>query len=160
MSLEETNVSDLRLSVHCPLQLRYYVFYRCCAPTSASATPPATSSSNGTTVWNQPALQISKACLQHPNATDAGIQEPIVAFRADHPNWGPRPARIILRRSSRCCTWPAASTIGELMKSHGLVSPRRRRKACARPSCSDLASRRPNACLDSGFQGPVQAWQQ
>jgi transposase InsO family protein len=54
------------------------------------------------------------------------LVERIVAEKEAHPLWGPRKirARLMARQSEKA--WPAASTIGEILKRHGLVEGRRR----------------------------------
>jgi transposase InsO family protein len=62
----------------------------------------------------------------HPASTPLEIVDALVAARKAHPTWGPRKLRSWLsERDAR--SWPAPSTIGELLKRHGLVRPRRRR---------------------------------
>lgn len=51
----------------------------------------------------------------------------ILALRKDHPRWGPKKLRAVLRAQEATTLWPAASTIGDLLKRHGLIVPRRRR---------------------------------
>jgi putative transposase len=53
---------------------------------------------------------------------------PILELRQRHPSWGPRKLRAVLERSSPELAWPAASTIGDLLRRQGLVRPRRRRR--------------------------------
>jgi putative transposase len=50
-----------------------------------------------------------------------------VALRAEHPSWGPRKLRARLQMTDGMTRWPAASTIGEILRRHGLVIARRRR---------------------------------
>jgi len=71
-------------------------------------------------------LDRSRAPHRHPNAVPEEIVETILAVRGSHRTWGARKLRAHLmdRHSGR--RWPAASTIGEILKRHGLVVPRRR----------------------------------
>lgn len=52
----------------------------------------------------------------------------ILALRRLRPFWGPRKLRAVLQRSAPATAWPAASTIGDLLRVHGLTEPRRRRR--------------------------------
>jgi transposase InsO family protein len=62
----------------------------------------------------------------HPAKTPDSIVDAIVAARKLHPTWGPRKLRVWLsERDPR--PWPASSTIGDILKTHGLVHPPRRR---------------------------------
>jgi len=74
-----------------------------------------------------PALENrSRAPHAHPNAAPAPTVQAILAIRRQHPRWGPRKLRVILRRKHPRMLLPAPSTIGDLLKRHGLVRPRRR----------------------------------
>ena len=81
---------------------------------------------------------LSRAALQHPNATGAETESRIVELRGEHPHWGARKIRACLLRQLPHYTVPAHSTIGAILKANGLtVVPKRRRKA--RPSEQPLA---------------------
>jgi transposase InsO family protein len=94
-----------------------------------------------------------RIAYSHPNATACFVQEQIVALRSEHPNWGPRKLRAILIRQNPEQHWPAASTIGELLKSRGLVTSRRRKKSYATPSCSLTNPDAPNDVWTADFKG-------
>lgn len=71
----------------------------------------------------------SRAPHHRPHALDEETEQAIVDFREDHPDWGPRKLRVKLKESEPGRYWPAASTIGELLRRRGLsVSRTRRRK--------------------------------
>jgi len=63
----------------------------------------------------------------HPSKTDSRIEEEILRFRAMHPFWGPRKIRSRLQRLNPLVDWPAASTVGSILKRNGVITPRRRR---------------------------------
>lgn len=69
----------------------------------------------------------SRAALGRPNATDASVLEEILALRRKRPRWGARKLRDRLRTLNPEIAWPAASTIGELLKREGLIAARTRR---------------------------------
>lgn len=68
----------------------------------------------------------SRAPHAHPNAVPADTVGAILSIRRRHPRWGPRKLRVVLRRQEPGIVLPAASTIGDLLKRHGLVGRRRR----------------------------------
>ncbi len=70
----------------------------------------------------------SRAPNHHPNAVHKMIQDRIVAFRAEHPHWGPRKLVHRLRQLEPDTRWPAPSTAGDILKRHGLTVPRRRKR--------------------------------
>jgi len=94
-----------------------------------------------------------RVAYSHPNATDILVQQQITDLRTDHPNWGPRKLRAILMRQFSDRHWPAASTIGEILKTHGLVTSRRRRKAVATPSYDLTKPDAPNGVWTADFKG-------
>jgi len=74
--------------------------------------------------------ELSRAPGAHPNQAEEWIERRVLALRADHPTWGPRKLLASLRR--QCAgegeiDWPAASTVGQMLKRAGLIVPRRRR---------------------------------
>jgi transposase InsO family protein len=83
----------------------------------------------------------SRAPRSHPNAVDEATRGLILAARAAHPTWGPRKLRVLLGRTHRRrVSWPAASTIGELLRREGLSVPRKRRRRVERDTrCHDAA---------------------
>ena len=58
----------------------------------------------------------------------AEVAEAIIAARRERPYWGPKKLRILLARRAPAIAWPAASSIGELLRREGLSEPRRRRR--------------------------------
>src|SRR4051812_9578662 len=63
---------------------------------------------------------------KHPaQVTPAALVEQIIALRQQRPSWGP--CKIVARLADLYghVDWPAASTVGEILKRAGLVGPRR-----------------------------------
>jgi len=71
-------------------------------------------------------VDLPKAPLQHGRATALELVERIVAAKEVHPLWGPKKILAVLTRKDPERRWPAASTVGEILKRHGLVKGRRR----------------------------------
>ena len=63
----------------------------------------------------------------HPHAVSEALERRVVILRGEHPSWGPRKLRARLAMVAPEVPWPAASTIGEILRRRGLVVPRRRR---------------------------------
>jgi transposase InsO family protein len=67
-----------------------------------------------------------------PHATDGRIADRIIAVRRRFPHFGPKKIKAWLadesRRKGDGTTWPAASTIGDILKRAGLVEPQRKRR--------------------------------
>jgi len=75
---------------------------------------------------------ISRAPHCHPNEISDRIKAAILCIKERYPHWGPRKIDYKLRKLHTSWPgYPALSTIGLLLKKHGLViSRRRRRRAC------------------------------
>jgi putative transposase len=71
---------------------------------------------------------VSRAPNRHPNQTPRRIEEQVLELRREHMSWGPRKLRSWLKNKHPQKTWPAASTIGELLDREGLVNRRRIRR--------------------------------
>lgn len=71
---------------------------------------------------------LSRAPHHHPNATSPEVIAELLAAKLRHRSWGPVTLIDWLRRKDPDRTWPAPSTAGEILKRHGLVKPRRRRR--------------------------------
>jgi putative transposase len=69
----------------------------------------------------------SRSPAHCPHRLSEEIAEWIVAVRATHPTWGPKKILFCLEQQDAERCWPALSTIGEVLKSRGLVKPRKRR---------------------------------
>jgi len=70
----------------------------------------------------------SRAPLRCPQQTSAAAREKIVALRTRFPQWGPKKIRAKLMAQTPGSHWPAASTIGDILKREGLVKTKRRRR--------------------------------
>src|SRR5580692_876020 len=80
---------------------------------------------SGDPAWFQ---ERSHAPLQCRQTTDSGIVEQVIAARRRFPYLGPRKLLAVLDREAPEIAWPAASTIGTILKRAGLVSPMKRRR--------------------------------
>jgi len=94
-----------------------------------------------------------RAAERHPNQTPAEIEQMVLELRQAHMRWGPRKLKRILERDEPGRTWPAASTMGELLKREGLVVPRKKRRKTA-PYTDPLAhADGPNRVWCADFKG-------
>jgi putative transposase len=99
----------------------------------------------------------SRAPLTSPHRVAADVECRILSMRADHPTWGPRKllaalARRAARDGEAAADWPAASTVGAMLRRAGLVVPRRRRDRSA------WAPPGPEAPCGGGATGPNRLW--
>lgn len=89
----------------------------------------------------------SRAPQRHGRAMASEVAAAILDLRCERPNWGPKKLRAVLQRRQPDQVWPAASTIGDLLRRHGLSQARRRRRRA-------LPLSRPFAPV----QGPNDLW--
>jgi transposase InsO family protein len=80
---------------------------------------------SGDTAWFTDRSHAVQHC---PHATDERLVEAIVALRLRFPHLGPRKLLWKLERQAPTTRWPAASTIGDILKREGLVTAVRRRR--------------------------------
>jgi len=69
----------------------------------------------------------SRAARRHQNQTPEPIERMVLELRQAHMRWGPRKLKRVLERNEPGQVWPAASTIGAVLKREGLVVGRRKR---------------------------------
>jgi transposase InsO family protein len=63
-----------------------------------------------------------------PHETEAELKDAIISMRRRFPHLGPRKLLPKLERQAPGKAWPAASTIGEILKQAGLIAPVKRRR--------------------------------
>jgi len=73
-------------------------------------------------------VEMDRAPRQHPNQTAAEVERSVLELREAHMRWGPRKLKRILERDQPGRAWPAASTMGEIVKRAGLVIARKKRR--------------------------------
>ena len=89
-----------------------------------------------------------------PQRTDADVEALIVAERRLHRTWGPKKLHSVLQTKHGLEAPPARSTIGEILRRHGL-SAKRRRKPGAYPALNDglTVPTQPNHVWTVDFKG-------
>lgn len=81
---------------------------------------------------------LSRVPHRSPSALSEGVIERILAARVAHPTWGPCKLKHWLLRHEPGTPWPAASTIGALLKERGLTVSRQRKRS-VHPHSAPLA---------------------
>lgn len=97
----------------------------------------------------------SHAPHETPHKMSSEVRREILALREKHPTWGPKKLRVILRGRLPERHWPAASSIGELLRREGCVQrPRRRNSGVGLPIDSGLTvPQKPNDVWTTDFKG-------
>lgn len=90
-----------------------------------------------------------------PHQLSAAVRTAITRLRTQHATWGPRKLRVVLTRTHPAITWPATSTIGEVLRRDGLVRARTpRRPSAGRPLDAGLTiASAPNEVWTVDFKG-------
>jgi transposase InsO family protein len=95
----------------------------------------------------------SRAPHEHGRAMAAELQSAIVSLRRTHPRWGPKKLRAILMAREPATAWPAASTMGDLLRREGLSQPRRRARYIVPLTQPLAAAQAPNDVWTADFKG-------
>jgi putative transposase len=94
----------------------------------------------------------SRAPRCHPNLVSAEQVQAILEER-DRRGWGPKKLRVLLMRRHPEVGWPAISTMEQILKDHGRVAPRKKRRRVP-PQTQPLAHcTGPNAVWCCDFKG-------
>ena len=98
-------------------------------------------------------VELNRAPRRHPHQTSAEMERAVLDLRQAHMRWGPRKLKHVLEREQPARRWPAASTIGDLLKREGLVVARKKRRRTA-PYSEPLAhADGPNRVWCADFKG-------
>jgi putative transposase len=95
----------------------------------------------------------SRAPVHRPHATSAEVVDAIVALRMRFTHFGPRKIRTVLAGQRPDVHWPAPSTIGDVLKNHGLVSERKHRRRTPAFTQPLAAATEPNIVWSADFKG-------
>lgn len=96
----------------------------------------------------------SRAPRRTPHAVPEPVAELLLATRRNHPTWGPRKLIAYLKRRHQDICLPAISTVGDLLKRHGLVSTRRpQRRKPDYPGAPAFEANAPNDVWTADFKG-------
>lgn len=95
----------------------------------------------------------SHAAANCPHRTDEASIAAILAMRDRFPRFGPKKIKARLEADQRACQWPAASTIGDILKRHGRVQSKRRRRKAIATAPLIAGAERPNEEWSIDFKG-------
>lgn len=96
---------------------------------------------------------LTRAPKRRPHAVSADVAEAIIALREKHRFWGPKKLKAWLEANVPDASWPAASTIGDLLKARGLIEPRRPRHRTPLSTQPLAAATEPNVVWSADFKG-------
>jgi putative transposase len=98
---------------------------------------------------------IDRSRARHTQArrVEAATAEAVLALRRARPTWGAKKLLVRLREDRPEASWPAASTLSDLLKREGLSQPRARRRAAARSGAALTEPSAPNMSWSADFKG-------
>lgn len=95
----------------------------------------------------------SRAPHAHGRAMTEELRVAVRTLRRAHPSWGPKKLRAVLTAREPDTAWPAASTMGDLLRREGLSEPRRRARYVVPLTQPLAAARAPNDVWCADFKG-------
>lgn len=97
----------------------------------------------------------SRARLTHPHRITPEVAECVIALRRKHPLYGPQTIRDLLAQREPDTHWPAASSIGQLLKRANLVRAKKRRHSAEHATLNTGRTRtlEPNMVWTADFKG-------
>jgi putative transposase len=95
----------------------------------------------------------SRAPQAHPNATADAVVTLLIDARKRYPTWGPRKLRAWLEVKYPRLRLPSASTIGAILKRHGLARPQRPRRRAPPYAAPFIGCDGPNSVWCADFKG-------
>jgi len=98
--------------------------------------------------------ELSRRPLSSPMRIEDWIEDLVVRERRAHRKWGPKKIREKLVEKCELETVPAASTIGNMIKRHGLTRKKRRKRPVSHPDrTTRTEATRPNEVWAADFKG-------
>lgn len=95
----------------------------------------------------------SRAPHAHGRALAPDIRDAVLALRRTYPHWGPKKLRAVLREREPDRAWPAASTMGDVLRRAGVSQPRRRARYVVPLTQPLAAATAPNEVWTADFKG-------
>jgi transposase InsO family protein len=106
--------------------------------------------SGGDPRWFEDRSHAPRSC---PHRTAVEVAARVVAVRERFPHFGPKKIRAWLARAEPDMGWPAASTMGDMLKRAGLVSSKRRRRKAIETGPRLICPNAPNDEWACDFKG-------
>lgn len=95
----------------------------------------------------------SKRHLHHPLQTSEKIEKAILSERTRHPRWGAKKIRVLLERAMPDEKLPSETTVNNILKKNGMVTPRKKRRRQIIPQFPVFDPELPNEIWSADFKG-------
>lgn len=99
---------------------------------------------------------LSRAPHECPHRVEDELVRRILELRRQYPRWGPKKLKKKLETVAPNEAWPSRTTFAEILKRHGLVAPRRRRRRVPAYQQPFIGAGEPNAIWTADFKGDFQ----
>lgn len=101
-----------------------------------------------------PGLQeLSRRPVGCPHRTPEPHVKAILELRRKHPFWGAKKLLRVLAKRHPSIPWPARATVSDLLKRHGLIQSKTRRRYPGHPGKPETAMTSPNEVWCADFKG-------
>jgi putative transposase len=97
--------------------------------------------------------ELSSAPLTPPRTMAPDVIASVLALRDKRPTWGLRELLVRLRQDEPETIWPAASTVGDLLRRERRSAPKRRKLVDPRPPAGLIEASAPNESWAADFKG-------
>lgn len=97
--------------------------------------------------------ELSRARHHYKNKTAEDITKQLINVKYRYPDWGPMKIKAWLEENNPGKYWPAVSTIGDILKRHNLVMPRKYRRTTPGMSIPLGEPKEPNDIWSADFKG-------
>ena len=88
-----------------------------------------------------------------PHKTETEVVEAILNARKRHPTWGAKKLIVLLNRKKPTWSWPARSTVCDILSRHDLIPKKRRRRPQGHPGRPTTPMTEPNEIWTADFKG-------
>jgi transposase InsO family protein len=95
----------------------------------------------------------SRAPVHCPHRTPEATCQLLIDARQTYPRWGPKKILAYLTPRHPTVVFPAASTVGDILKRAGLVPPRRLQRRPSHPGTNALTAEAPGEVWTADFKG-------
>lgn len=95
----------------------------------------------------------SRKHFHHPWQTDPAIEAALLSERNKHSRWGARKILHLVQKSMPHAVLPCESTVNNILKKHGLVTPRRKSRRKIIPAHPYFDPQTPNEIWSADFKG-------
>jgi transposase len=98
-------------------------------------------------------LDLTRTPHSSPHATSVEIENEVLALRKRFPSWGAKKLKARLERLNPNVSWPAASTVGQILSRAGLTNPKRKKRRATPSSQPFSMVTAPNQLWCMDFKG-------